>query len=184
MWVRSSSLDALPLRVLHGLVAVEQADLAGEDDAVVGLELLGEVGLVEPDDAHRAGLVADGRLGAGAEAEARDAGAPDADLRRLLFVRHEVGDCAHVGEVVVAVGEAGRAGRARCATPSLASLSCSAALTPLITVTGQSMGSAGGGVFEIAVGCGARRAWLWRWTLLRHLVIGLATRAWLIQVRR
>jgi hypothetical protein len=78
--------DALPLRVLHGLRLVVEAYLARDDDAVVRVELLGEVGLVEPDDAHCAGLVAHHRLGARPAAEAHYGGTPDRDQRRLLLV--------------------------------------------------------------------------------------------------
>ena len=97
--------QALPLRRLHRLEALIQRHLARQHHAVVRLELIGEIGLVEPDDAHRPRVVADDRLRAVAPAEPDDDGAPDVHERRLLLVHRELGHRTDAGEVVVAVRE-------------------------------------------------------------------------------
>ncbi len=96
-------VQRLDLRVLHLHAALERADLAAERDLLAGLELLGDPGLAEPEDADRARVVADDRLGAAPVAADHDRlGRPDFSDHGLLFAERQAGDRPHLGVVVVA----------------------------------------------------------------------------------
>ena len=99
------AIDNLPLRRLEDVAAPEDADPAADHDAAVGGERFGQVGLVVPDDADIAGLVADDGLGGAAAAGPGLIGLPDVGDDGLLLALDELGDELDLAVVEVAVGE-------------------------------------------------------------------------------
>jgi len=97
--------DRLPLRGLEDISALVQPHPAADDHLLVGLQLLGQVGVVEPHHPHIAAVITHYGFGAPPPPQPYLLSLPDIGDYGLLLTLGELGDGVALAVVQVAMGE-------------------------------------------------------------------------------